>query len=69
MSNTSTAPSALSVLIVEDDDFSQEVLLGMLENWGVVDVHTATDGHDGLRVLSSMPRPPDFLICDILLCL
>lgn len=67
MSNTTNTPSELSVLIVEDDDFSQEVLLGMLENWGVVDVHTATDGHDGLQVLSNMSRPPDFLICDILM--
>jgi CheY-like chemotaxis protein len=67
MSNPSIAPSSMSVLIVEDDDFSQEVLLGMLENWGIEDIQTATDGHDGLRVLAGMSRPPDFLICDILM--
>lgn len=67
MSNPSITPSSMSVLIVEDDDFSQEVLLGMLENWGIEDIRTATDGHDGLRVLADMPRPPDFLICDILM--
>ena len=67
MSTTNKGASALSVLIVEDDDFAQEVLLGMLEDFGINDIHTADDGRDGLRVLEAMPSAPDFIICDILM--
>ena len=54
-----------SVLIVDDDDFSQELLSAMLTALGVTEVHFAGDGRVGLRTLAAMPRPPDYLICDV----
>ena len=53
------------VLIVDDDAFSQELFSEMLMTLGVTDIHTASNGRVGLRTLAALPRPPDFLICDV----
>ena len=53
------------VLIVDDDSFSQELFSEMLVTLGVTDIHTASNGRVGLRTLAALPRPPDFLICDV----
>lgn len=63
---TSTPPDALpSVLIIDDDEFSQAMFRKALEHLGVTDVNDAVNGLDGLRVLDSLATPPDFLICDV----
>ena len=54
-----------SVLVVDDDLFSQEVFRKSLAHWGLSNVHMASDGREGMRVLERMQPPPDFLICDI----
>lgn len=54
-----------SVLVIDDDEFSQAMFRKALGQLGVTDIHVATDGFDGLRVLNSLPRIPDFLICDV----
>ena len=53
------------VLVVDDDDFSQDLFCAMLEQWGVLQVHTALNGRAGLRVLAGLPTPPEFIICDV----
>ncbi len=65
MSNTALQGSQQTVLVVDDDEFSREVLRKKLSFWGVTDIHMAHDGCDGLAVLNAMTRAPDFLICDI----
>ncbi|MBV5299048.1 MAG: response regulator [Rhodoferax sp.] len=65
MSNTALQGSQQTVLVVDDDEFSREVLRKKLNFWGVTDIHMAHDGCDGLAVLDVMARAPDFLICDI----
>lgn len=54
-----------SVLVVDDDEFSQDVLSALLHDQGVSDVHTACNGRDALRTLARMPHPPEVLICDV----
>lgn len=64
-SNTPLQGALQSVLVIDDDEFSQAMFRKALGQLGVTEIHVATDGLDGLRVLSSLPRSPDFLICDI----
>lgn len=54
-----------SVLVIDDDEFSHAMFRKVLGQLGVTNIHAAADGLDGLRVLSSLPRSPDFLICDV----
>lgn len=55
----------LTVMVIDDDDFTQELLQGMLEAQGISEVHQATDGRKALRQLAALPQPPDALICDV----
>ena len=57
--------STPTVLMVEDDDFSQEVLLVMLMTLGVTGIHFARNGRDALRLSADQRRPFDLCICDI----
>jgi CheY-like chemotaxis protein len=54
-----------SVLVIDDDDFTQVLFQGMLEDWGIADVHLAGNGREALRLMAALPRPPDVLICDV----
>jgi CheY-like chemotaxis protein len=65
MPKTILNAAALTVMVVDDDEFSQQILLGILHEFGVTDVHLASGGRDALRLLDSLPRPPDFVICDV----
>lgn len=67
MNNKTKSPAEQIVLILDDDEFSQDVLIGMFDELGVTRIRTAVDGNDGLRVLREMPVAPDILICDILM--
>ena len=63
--NVSTMPAASSVLVVDDDEGSQELLAEMLGSMGFKELYTAENGRLALKVLSDLQRPPKFLICDI----
>jgi CheY-like chemotaxis protein len=63
--NTSAANADRTVLIVDDDDFSQELMRGVLEELGVRNIALASSGKSAVEALSSLPRPPDLLICDL----
>ena len=65
MTNTVLQGAQQTVLVVDDDEFSREVVRKKLGFWGVTDIHMAHDGHDALAILDAMVRAPDFLICDI----
>ncbi len=61
--NVSTMPA--SVLVVDDDGGTRELLAEMLGLLGFKELHTAEDGRMALKVLSDLQHPPKFLICDI----
>ena len=54
-----------SVLVVDDDAFSREVMQEMLAAEGVIDIQMADNGRSALRALETMSTPPDLLICDV----
>ena len=53
------------VMVIDDDAFSREFLTEMLTELGVRDIHCAADGRQALKALKTLPRYPDFLVCDI----
>lgn len=53
----------MSVLIIDDEPMSRELLLTMLQEIGVGDVRRARDAQHGLDTLRQFN--PDFIICDI----
>ena len=59
----STALSALSVLLIDDDPFMHELLGSMLRKLGVSRIASAADGERGLTALRG--SAPDVIICDI----
>lgn len=65
MTNTALLGSLLTVLVVDDDEFSREALRRQLGFLKVTDIHMAYDGRNAMAVLDAMVRAPDFLICDI----
>ena len=54
-----------SVLLIDDDEFSQEILRKTFSGWGVADIRLASNGKKAVLLLDAMPVPPDVLICDI----
>jgi len=54
-----------SVLLIDDDEFSQEILRKTFSGWGVADIRLAINGKKAVLLLDAMPVPPDVLICDI----
>jgi CheY-like chemotaxis protein len=57
--------STLSVLVVDDDSFSRDVMREMLAAEGIVDIQMADSGYSAMRALENMPVPPNLLICDV----
>lgn len=54
-----------SVLMVDDDEFSCDIMCAMLGGLGVTEVHCAGSGRAGLRTLARLASAPDVLICDL----
>lgn len=63
----SNANPPSSVFILDDDDFSHEVIAGSLSQLGIHTIYTARSGADALRQLAALAVTPDVLICDILM--
>jgi CheY-like chemotaxis protein len=51
--------------VVDDDEFSQELMGATLMSLGVDNVQKASNGREALRVLQELAQTPDFLICDV----
>jgi CheY-like chemotaxis protein len=64
MGNTVVPETAL-VLVVDDDPFSLAIFRKRLEEMGLGDIREAGNGQEAVRLLATMQRAPDFLICDI----
>lgn len=58
-------PGAVSVLVVDDDSFSLAIFRKRLEEMGIVSIQEAGNGQEAVRLLNTLERAPDFLICDI----
>ena len=54
-----------SVLVLDDDQFSQAVLRKHLNLLGFTQVQSVSDGLEGVAALDQMTQPPDIIICDI----
>ena len=61
----SMASTMQSVLVLDDDEFAQELTRIQLELCGFSAIHGAPNGLMGLRALNQMAQPPDLVICDI----
>lgn len=56
---------SLRVLLIDDDVFMLQLLTEMLQNAGIYDVSTATDGRAALTIIDRTPKPMQLLICDL----
>lgn len=56
---------ATSVLVVDDDEFSRDVLSAMLATAGITEIHCADNGRSALRAMAGMATLPGLLICDV----
>jgi CheY-like chemotaxis protein len=56
-------PARLSVLLLDDDTFTLDLLTDMLGAIGEVDVRCQSDARSALRTLAA--APPALLICDL----
>jgi CheY-like chemotaxis protein len=54
-----------SVLLIDDDEFSQEILRQTFSGWGVADIRQASNGKKAVHLLDAMPEYPEVLVCDI----
>lgn len=57
--------AGMSVLVIDDEPSTSEMLSGMLQELGINDIRRARDGRHGLDLLRGFT--PDFIICDILM--
>ena len=58
---------APSVLLVEDEELTRSIVCELLGQLDITHIHTACDGQDALRILGSLPQPPDVIVCDVYL--
>jgi CheY-like chemotaxis protein len=65
MQTGSISTKAQSVLVVDDDPFSQDLLREILNSLGVEQIYCANNGIEGMRSLSRLNCRPDLLICDV----
>lgn len=56
---------SMHVLVVDDDEFMQELIADMLRDLGVENITTAADGKKGFAAFQAAKFPPDIVICDI----
>jgi CheY-like chemotaxis protein len=65
VSGTNLQSAPQSALVVDDDEFSREILRKNLLQLGIAEVSLANNGFEGGAVLDRLVNAPDFLICDI----
>lgn len=65
MSSMSSVPPGSTALVVDDDEFAAETMALTLSSLGVAEVHRAEDGQKALKLLATLQREPDFLVCDV----
>jgi EAL domain-containing protein (putative c-di-GMP-specific phosphodiesterase class I) len=55
----------LSILVVEDNEFQREMLVGMLKRLDAKDVYSASDGQKAFDLLSRLKKAVDVIISDV----
>ncbi len=65
MTDAPQGTSGRTALVIDDDEFAAEALSLTLNSLGIAEVHRAEDGQRALKLLASLPREPDFLVCDV----
>lgn len=65
MNKTTVQTVSQSALVVDDDEFSRDILRKTLLQMGIATVAVADNGRAGVVALNEAASPPDFLICDI----
>ena len=63
--NSASDYTHLTVLVVDDDDFSLELMRGILEDLGVHQVTLASSAKAAIDALQCQPKSPDLLVCDL----
>jgi CheY-like chemotaxis protein len=63
--NTALDCRQCTVLLVDDDEFSLEIMRGVLEELGVHHVTLASSARAAIEALAASPRSPDLLVCDL----
>lgn len=59
--------SELTVLIVEDHEFQRTALERALRTLGAVEIYTAGDGKEAIKVLKRLPGTVDIVISDLMM--
>ena len=65
MSEAVCVAAGSTALVVDDDEFAAETLAHTLSSLGMAEVYRAEDGQKALKLLASLDREPDFLVCDV----
>lgn len=55
----------MTVMVVDDEESSRELLVSALADIGITDVLTATDGREAMRLFDRMDPKPDLMVCDV----
>lgn len=55
----------LSILAVDDDEITLDIICDILDQFGCTRVQTAQDGRSGFRAMAQMQSPPDIIIVDV----
>ncbi|EDP65881.1 CheY-like receiver protein [alpha proteobacterium BAL199] len=53
----------LRVVVIEDEEFTRKIIVRGLRTLGVIKVHEASDGSEGLKVVATVR--PNLVLCDI----
>ena len=59
-----SAPSDLSVLLIEDDHATREILTFFLQELGITDIHTLSNAVDGLKFMDDNQGWKGIVLCD-----
>jgi CheY-like chemotaxis protein len=57
--------SAVSILLIDDDETSLVLMTAALEQLGIDQIHVAKDGQRALQLIDRMAGKPEVIICDI----
>ncbi len=55
----------LRVLVADDDEFILEIIVELLEQLGLTDIHRAQDGHGVLACVDDPQTRPQLILCDV----
>ena len=55
----------INILIVEDDDFQREIVVGILNSLGVASVSEAGNGRQALEIVRGASKPVNVALCDL----